>query len=261
MQAENGPLEAWHEELPTCIYSYESETNKLWWTNLVTGKPSCHQVPSFQFKHGCIWSELPRGNLIITGGGVLGVACGEVERIDTLREYAVTHDLPMLSPRLWHCAVNHYHLYVVGGYNSGRCLAQCERYVCSERRWEALPPLPIACYGPSGVVHEGSLYALGGYNDGAPDSIQKLSLDRLTWEVIELRLPHIAKHNACFLHDNQVYFVLESTLYRLQPLQAVKTLTADMWSFFGPSYYSRGTLYCSYHTAAARSWEIGSLDS
>jgi hypothetical protein len=99
---------------------------------------------------------LTGGSLLITGGGY-PYAVREVVRIDTRREFAVSHCALMLTPRTEHAAVYHTpHLYILGGVN-GRCLSECERYVCAELRWEALPLLPRACV-------ENSLYALGGYD-------------------------------------------------------------------------------------------------
>jgi hypothetical protein len=69
-------------------------------------------------------SELPGGTLLITGGSAAG---REVEKIDTLREYAVLSVAPMHTTRLDHAAVYHsQYLYVLGGFN-GRGLRECER--------------------------------------------------------------------------------------------------------------------------------------
>jgi hypothetical protein len=86
---------------------------------------------------------VPGGSLLITGGG-FSTAVREVVRIDTRRECAVS-DLPsLLAPRKLHAAVYHsQHLYGLGGPND-RYLTECERYVCAESRWQALPPLPRA---------------------------------------------------------------------------------------------------------------------
>jgi hypothetical protein len=98
------------------------------------------------------------GSLLITGGVNRD---REVVRIDTRREFAVAHCPPMLTPRAGRAAWYHTpHLYILGGVTGSRELS--ERYVCAENRWEALPPLPKACCGMSGVVIESSLYALGG---------------------------------------------------------------------------------------------------
>jgi hypothetical protein len=106
------------------------------------------------------------GSLLITGGSREKDATNdlrEVVRIDTRREFAVSKQPPMLSARHSHAAVYHTpHLYVLGGVN-GSALSECERYVCTEKRWEALPPLPRACSLMSGVVVESSLYALEYY--------------------------------------------------------------------------------------------------
>jgi hypothetical protein len=95
------------------------------------------------------------------------------------------------------------------------------------------------------VEVENSLYALGGYNDeGALDTVQKLSLDSLTWELMQLRLPHAAASFACFKTETQVYLVIKKTLYSFTPLQ-VKKIKA--WHYridrCFSSYYTRNTLY------------------
>jgi hypothetical protein len=160
--------------LPAYIYSYKEKTGQLHRTSLVTGEPSSHQIPSYRFKNSCCWSEVPGGCLLITGGG--DPAVEEVVRIDTRREFAVTQCPPMLTPRAYHTAVYHTpYLYILGGL-SGNYLSECERYVCAEHRWEALPSLPRACINMSGVVVESSLYALGGYNGILLDLVQKLGL-------------------------------------------------------------------------------------
>jgi hypothetical protein len=204
-------------------------------------------MPSYRFKYCCCWSEVPGGSLLITGGGIPYVR--EVVRIDTHREFAVAHCAPMLTPRSTHAAVYHTpHLYILGGVNEGS-LSECERYVCEENRWEALAPLPRACQGTSGVVVESCLYALGGYDDASElDWVQKLSLESLTWELMQFKLPLGGYCIPCFkLRDTEVYLVVNKTLcsftaFEVRPL---KTLTESIESCFGVSYYHRGTLYCS----------------
>jgi hypothetical protein len=65
--------EALYHELPTFIYNDEFNTDQLHRTNLVTGKHSTRKVPSYTFKYGCCWSEVPGASLLITGGGYPGV--------------------------------------------------------------------------------------------------------------------------------------------------------------------------------------------
>jgi hypothetical protein len=163
-QVSQDTLKAFYQ-VPTFIYSYRQNTDQLHRTSLVTGENSSHRMPSYTFKHGCCWSEVPGGSLLITGGDNPD-AVRVVVRIDTRREFAVSLRPPMLTPRSWHVAVYHTpHLYILGGINYNGRLSECERYVCAENRWEALPLLPRACYGASGVVVESSLYALGGMMD------------------------------------------------------------------------------------------------
>jgi hypothetical protein len=234
-------------EVPTFIYSYKYNTHQLHRTSLVTGEHSSHRVPSYTFKFACCWSEVPAGSLLITGGGYPNGE-REVVRIDTQREFAVAHCSPMLTPRRAHAAVYHTpHLYILGGW-SGSYLSECERYVCAENRWEALPPLSRACGITSGVVVESSLYALGGVCElETIDLVQKLSLESLTWELMQFRLPFAGCGIPCFkLSDTEVYLVVKKTLcsFTAFVVRPLKTLTEDIQRLFGASYYRRGTLYC-----------------
>jgi hypothetical protein len=253
--------EAFYHEDPTFIYSYNTDTNQMHRTNLVTGEPSSLQVPSYRFKYCCCWSEVPGGSLLITGGGQ-PTPTKEVVRIDTRREFAVAHCAPLLNSRAGHAAVYHaQHLYILGGWDDSDELSECERYVCAELRWEALPPLPIACHSASGVVVESSLYALGGY-DGSflLDLVQKLSLESLTWELMQLRLPFAGCGIPCFkVRETEVYLIVKSTLisFTAFEVRTLETLPANILSEYGASYYRRGTLYCSSYKGGVQSLEIG----
>jgi hypothetical protein len=214
-------------------------------------------VPSYKFRFVCCWSELPGARLVITGGGIPETR--DVVVLDTLREFAVSKQPSMLTPRGAHASVYHDHcVYVLGGWSGFSTLRECERYVCAESRWEALPPLPRACSSISGVVVEGSLYALGGFYRGGPlDLIQKLRLQELTWEIMEFRLPNAAFGIPCFkLSNTEVYLVINKTLYSFSPLLPFKVLLDDTKSSRGPSYYSRGILYCASGDGAATRLKI-----
>jgi hypothetical protein len=255
-------------EVPTFIYSYEYNTDQLHWTSLVTGEHSSLRVPSYTYKMGCCWTEVPGGSLLITGGSYEEDEDGvvrEVVRIDTCREFAVAHCPPMLTPRYSHAAAYHSpHLYILAGWND-RYLRECERYMCAENRWEALPSLPTACSQISGVVLENSLYALGGFNGLSHlDLVQMLRLDSLTWELMQFRLPFVGNAIPCFkLRDTKVYLVVNKTLcsFTGSEVRPLKTLTEDIQSWFGASYYHRGTLYCSNWLGGALSNKIESLSN
>jgi hypothetical protein len=68
---------------PEFFYCNEYRTDKILRTNLLTGEQSRHQIPGYEFKQLCTWSELPKGSLLLTGGWP---AVREVVKIDTLRE-------------------------------------------------------------------------------------------------------------------------------------------------------------------------------
>jgi hypothetical protein len=66
---EQDHLEVHEDTLPTFIYTYKGNSNQLYSTNLVTGEQSSHQLPSYLFKRGCCWSEVPGGRDSYIRGG------------------------------------------------------------------------------------------------------------------------------------------------------------------------------------------------
>jgi hypothetical protein len=185
-------------------------------------------------------SDLPGGGLLITGGLEDCSSVREVVQIDTLREYAVCSLPPMHTARWNHAAVYpSQYLYVLGGYND-RCLSECERFVCAESQWEVLPPLPVAGCAMSGVVLDNSLYALGGYDLQDLDTVQKLRLDSLIWELMQLKLPLACWGFSCVKTDTKVYLVLKETLYSFTPLEVNPIKTLPKCIECHTSYYSRG---------------------
>jgi hypothetical protein len=110
---------------------------------------------------------------------------------------------------------------------------------------------------------EQSLCTRGG-NRSDLDLVQKLSLESLTWELMEFRLPFAAYGIPCFkVRDTEVYLVVNKTLCSLTALEvrSLKTLTEVIQSWTGVSYYHRGTLYCSSAIGGVRAYEIGSLSN
>jgi hypothetical protein len=224
---------------PTFFYSCKHYANKLHRVNLLTGERSRHKVPNYEFKQGCRWSEMPWGSLLITGGG----PSREVVKIDTLRECAVSAVLPMHSRRWSHAEVYYsQYVYVLGG-STDRFFMECERYVCADSRWEELPAMPEAAAYLSAVELENSLYALGGSIGRRLDTVQRLSLDSLTWELMQLKLPRVAHEFPCFKTDTEVYLVIKRTLYSFTPLQVKPIKSLSRKFVCDTSYYSRGTLY------------------
>jgi hypothetical protein len=251
--------------LPTYIYGFERGSDQLFRTNLVTGEQSSHKVPSYKFKNFFCWSEVPEGNLVITGGmDEYGSTVRDVVSIDVENfEFSALED--MLTPRRDHAALTHtQHVYVLGGKNGRLYLSECERYRWAEDHWEALPPLPRACIDMSGVVVENSLYALGGF-DGTPlDLVQRLNLGSLTWELMRLRLPYAGFDIPYFkLRPTEVYLVVNKTLCSFTALEIrpLKTLAQDIRSWNGASYYHYGTLFCFGKWGQVDQHEIGSLSN
>jgi hypothetical protein len=97
----------------------------------------------------------------------------------------------------------------------------------------------------SAVELHNSRYALGGSQryPNYLDTVQQLSLDNLTWQIMQLKLPETAYMFPCFKKDTEVYLVIKKTLYSFTPLEVkpIKTLPEDIGC--SSSYCSRGTLY------------------
>jgi hypothetical protein len=243
---------------PQHIYWLQTSTGQLHRTNLLTGEQSCYQVRSRKLNHHCRLSELPGGSLLCTGGYY---SVREVVKIETLREWAVSLQAPMHTARYYHAAVYHsQYLYVLGGYNNSY-LRECERYVCAERRWEVLPGLPLAYQDISAVEFDNSLYAIGGNDDQiCVCTVQMLSLDSLTWELLQFKLPQICDDVLCLKTDSQVYLLINKTLYSFTPAQVtpIRTLLKGI-SYCDSSYYSRGTLYNASGRFGIETLDVGEL--
>eukprot|EP00359_Climacostomum_virens_P005929 CAMPEP_0204905176 /NCGR_PEP_ID=MMETSP1397-20131031/5285_1 /ASSEMBLY_ACC=CAM_ASM_000891 /TAXON_ID=49980 /ORGANISM="Climacostomum Climacostomum virens, Strain Stock W-24" /LENGTH=175 /DNA_ID=CAMNT_0052074045 /DNA_START=271 /DNA_END=798 /DNA_ORIENTATION=- len=157
-------------------------------------------------------------------------------------------------------------LYVIGGSQGSGGISKCERYSSGGSQWEDLPPMPERVYLPSLLMQDSSqmLYVLGGsrFNGAGSDFIQELDIPKLTWRLLELKLPLCTDSIACFKSDNEVYFVQQSTLYHLDlsafQIKLRKLLSGTIKSC-GPSYYSRGTLYATNTGGEAFKLSIGSL--
>jgi hypothetical protein len=78
----------------------------------------------------------------------------------------------------------------------------------------ASSPYSLQCSYTSGVVVESSLYALGGFNGYCRVYlVQELSLESLTWELMQFRLPFAGYAIPCFkLRGTVVYLVVNQTL-------------------------------------------------
>lgn len=250
------------------IYSYSFSDNLLIITNLDTQLTSSVVIQGVSLYYGTCLTELPDGSLLTTGG-----AYGQVFSIE-VPSFAVTRRASMHFNRTMHASVYHdRYVYVVGGNTSEKepavLLKECERYLISEDRWEDIPPIPEFCGFVTCLVMESdqSLYALGTPNSQHQGIIQKLCLASLNWTVLALQLPHEGGAIPVFKLSEgatKMYFVMESCLYSFNPffqtIQLVKTLsTTKSNSFFGPSYYRGGILYCSNCTAAPFKFEIGQL--
>jgi hypothetical protein len=245
------------------IYDYERSSGKLFRTDLSTAARSYLCRTSYSFINGIRWSELPGGQLFITGWRSVITGLGstkEVVKIDTFREFAFSDQPRMCTARFAHGAVYHaQRLYVLGGLQNNVILKECERLEVGESSWESLPPLLKACYDLSGVGEGDSLYALGGKSSSQLDCIQKLTLRSLTWELMQVQLPFAGCSILSFRTDTQIYLVMQRALYSFIPLLAVKPLSCGITSYGGTCSYFRGQLYYLDVAGAVKVLSLGTL--
>eukprot|EP00359_Climacostomum_virens_P007024 CAMPEP_0204902226 /NCGR_PEP_ID=MMETSP1397-20131031/3538_1 /ASSEMBLY_ACC=CAM_ASM_000891 /TAXON_ID=49980 /ORGANISM="Climacostomum Climacostomum virens, Strain Stock W-24" /LENGTH=371 /DNA_ID=CAMNT_0052070689 /DNA_START=867 /DNA_END=1979 /DNA_ORIENTATION=+ len=193
---------------PVYIYSYKHLSSSLFRTTLSTGEIRKERVRDHTFKRGSAWCEVAGGDIYFTGGLDGSMILNEVIRVSG-NSLEVTQKVGMLSARVEHGSVyDKDYLYAIGGWNRSM-MNDCERLSVSKDRWEALQPLPQACCNVSVVVVKETecLYALGGGMGKfiAFDVIQRLSLGKLEWDVMPLRLPSAANGIACFSKESKVW--------------------------------------------------------
>jgi hypothetical protein len=97
----------------------------------------------------------------------------------------------------------------------------------------------------------------------AGDSIHSFSFDSLSWSTPAVKLPSKAGYIACFIKDSsEVYFVLSNKLYSLDQdyqITQVCILSANIESKYGPSHYSRGSIYSTNYHGLPFKLEVGVL--
>jgi hypothetical protein len=170
---------------PLYLYSHKLMTDNLYQTSLATGEVTDFVVPAYVFRVFSSLCELPEGKLFVTGGS----DSTAVDCIDTT-SFEVSPRPPMHQGRGSHASIYHAHyLYVVGGIDGTSALDRTGRFNSRDNRWELFPNLPEAEAGINLAVLEStqSIYAFGGsfWSDEFLNTIQKLSLERLTWELLE----------------------------------------------------------------------------
>lgn len=245
-----------------------NRNSKLYRANLITGIETSYRLQAYNFRFGAMWCELPKGKFCITGGQNGFLSSKQVVSIDFIRDFAIVDKPQMLSARSYHGSVCHAGcVYVVGGsakfMKGNLSFAKCERFI--GERWEKLQPLPLAAASGNLITLKNYLYIFGGYNNlSESDTLQRLCLRTLTWEVMTLRLPFPGSSIACFkLDESQVYFIIDQGLYAYSPdfskITHIKGLDMSIESRQGLSYYSQGILYCSNDRDALQRLEIGML--
>lgn len=236
------------------IYSFSRDTNDLFRTCLASGEQSIFQIKSYIFRQFSVWSELPSDCIFITGGKQPKTT----NRVDSinLHRFEASSESSMITARENHSAAYYADcLYVIGGGYENNALNACERYICSQDRWEGISPLPIECMCTSSIVLEATdcLYVIGGLNTEILGTIQRLLISQLRWQVLSVAFPCVEEAPPCFKISNeseQLFVVMKSSLYCFKPSQSevsfIKELSpTSRHSWSGPSLYLHGCLFSS----------------
>eukprot|EP00359_Climacostomum_virens_P004784 CAMPEP_0204907316 /NCGR_PEP_ID=MMETSP1397-20131031/6495_1 /ASSEMBLY_ACC=CAM_ASM_000891 /TAXON_ID=49980 /ORGANISM="Climacostomum Climacostomum virens, Strain Stock W-24" /LENGTH=335 /DNA_ID=CAMNT_0052076419 /DNA_START=66 /DNA_END=1070 /DNA_ORIENTATION=+ len=241
------------EENPEFIYSYNWGSGMLYWERLKTGETFRVCVPLYEFKDGARWCETPCGDLYFTGG-IESDVLSETVCISASRDFAVLYKPDMLNGRCSHCLVYwRGFIYCIGGRILREALKKTERYSLDSNQWEALPPMPSSLSNSCVLIDEPSqmLYAIGGYlvdSDYEDCSIQTLSLDRLEWSILEVKLPSTLQCS-CFKFEWEFYIIQDQQLYKFDinssKISFIRCVKEVQWHMHQPFYYNAGSFYSS----------------
>mmetsp|Transcript_3086 Transcript_3086/g.6388 ORF Transcript_3086/g.6388 Transcript_3086/m.6388 type:complete len:399 (+) Transcript_3086:57-1253(+) len=258
-----------HELQPRYIFSYEHGTNQLYKTTLETGEVNAVGLATMSFMQST-WSEVPNSRLIFTGGLNAFSRSKEVFCLNYLKEYSQTRLPFMINERQHHASIYYAgFLYVVGGGSYSHYRSQCERLNLAELVWEPFSDIPRPCNELSVAIVEITqcLFAFGGECYGELlRTIQRLSLERLSWDLLKIKLPNKIMRVACFkvdLADSVVYICTKTKIIAYSPLnnsiKATQALREQASSQSGPTNFCNGVLYCSRIDGKALRVEIGSV--
>mmetsp|Transcript_32250 Transcript_32250/g.55748 ORF Transcript_32250/g.55748 Transcript_32250/m.55748 type:complete len:358 (-) Transcript_32250:55-1128(-) len=257
--------------MPSYIYSFKHQTSELFRTQLTSSDETSHIVETHTFLDGSIWCEALEGQVYVLGGFTkLDKASHEVVSINPGNEFSVKTEPHMKTARGSFGVVYHKSfIYVVGGAHDlarANSISDCERYNIEESKWESFNPLPQACSGTSLIAFEFTqcIYAFGGYAGERLNTIQRLTLGSLNWDLMFIHLP-VADNFICAfkLQSYKIFFITGDFLFAFVPsasvITRVKPMNRSVSSVSGPSYYSNCTIYTSSNAGPAAKCDVGSL--
>lgn len=216
----------------------------------------------FDFARNIMWS---------TGGRRTSSAEMKLWKVDIYRDISRIEMASLFVARSNHAGLYHQGcIYVFGGKDNQSILSSSERYSTSEDRWEFIESIPYACFNACAITLEStqSIYLFGGYGQclNFYDSILRMELGRMTWEVLSMKLPKKCLANpACFkVDETQVYFVTNKGLYvynsRSDIVSFIKSVESDYR--VGSCYLFKRELYkINLYKQPVRSIQLGSLEA
>lgn len=194
-------------------YTFHFNNKVLQVTELKSRRVSQVFLPYYYYRP-VDWCQSPEGKLYC-----LEVKKQSIKAVDIFRDYSLTDlahiEIQFVRNRL---AYNRNFIYIIGN-NTSKCL----RFELTEKRWEDLDCLPFPCCDYGFIMLEATqcLYVFGGHSailQKPLDYIQRLSLESLTWDFLQIKLPFAFCGYICVFNVYKVviHFIIDKKLFMLK---------------------------------------------
>lgn len=232
----------------------------------------CFQQP--RQRYGRFVLQMSDRSIELSKGVIWSLGCNErsdnlLLKIDLVRDISYIQKASLHVARLLNTGLYHQgYIYVFGGYTVKHLLSSCERYSTYEDRWEFIESLPFPSYNSTSIALQStqSIYLFGGCEryQRKCSTILRMDLERLTWEVLPVKLPsYWTQPNYFKLDETQVYFVENEQLSVFDPSSNTIHVVRPIGSLsgtYGPSYLFKGVLYKFCHDYQVSTLEVGCIE-
>ncbi|CAK8685799.1 unnamed protein product [Clavelina lepadiformis] len=147
---------------------------------------------------------------ILLLGGTDGCNCfNSVEMLDlNYKNPKWDSNLPSMGEKRWAFASTLLNglVYCAGGMNGSGCLSSCESYNPEERKWSSIRNMNKTRYYHTLVSAQGLLYALGGHDGNATNTVECYDPRSRKWEYIPPMKTHTLGLTSVAL-NNEIYAI------------------------------------------------------
>jgi hypothetical protein len=189
-------------------------------------------IPGFQPAYQPSICLLPRGEFLVTGGGIKnqGSLVGALETATVITESLEMIILPVMNnQRMGHASIYHSgNAYIMGGWPVSYL---CERFSFTDRNWERISNMKQGRSYPGICELEGKIYVAGGHE---VDSIEMYLPSQDTFMPLGIRLPATGRCGLVTVSECILAFHGDN-ISQIHPLKSVCTRErgvnwrADIW--------------------------------